>query len=223
MERVAKAYDLALVQYRAGADPMSEIPADIRNNPDFAAFLEENREHCNSGNPDIRAYLDPQPGMRFLDLGCSANLANYRLGEWPSEYYGIDISAALIGAMQVFVRKEDLAIGGLVTGDISDIPCNDGFFDIAACIGVLEYCTLDYIEEALQELHRVLKPGGRIVLDIPNHRHEHYRLMIATEEALGRPLMEYSREEFEEVLTPLFVADDILDKYVMIKYFVRSK
>ncbi|MCP4228926.1 MAG: class I SAM-dependent methyltransferase [bacterium] len=222
LERVGKAYDLTLVRYRAGFDPTTELPAEIRDNPAFEDFVEESREHCNSGNPDIRAYLNPQQGTSFLDLGCSANLANYDPGDWPSEYYGVDISAALVGAMTAYARNEGTILGGLWTGDISNLPFEDGFFYIAACIGVLEYCTLDYIETSLRELRRVLKTGARAVLDIPNREHRHYPIMAAVEESLGRPIMEYSPAEFEGILSPLFEVDKVSDKYVMLKYFVRS-
>ncbi len=57
---------------------------------------------CNSGAPENKEFLEPEAGMCFLDVGSGASLANYRLDLWPSKYFGIDISRALIQAMHKF-------------------------------------------------------------------------------------------------------------------------
>ncbi len=221
LDRVRRAYDLTVEQFRNGIDPLGNVPDEIKNSLFFKSMAEE-RDFLNSGAGDVREYLAPQPGMRFLDVGCSANLVNYRLDKWPSTFYGVDISPALIEAMKEFVRREHLSIGGLKVADISRMPYDDGFFDIAAVIGVLEYCTLDYIGTGLAELHRVLKSGSRVVLDIPNPDHPHAGYMQRLEEYLERPIFIHLRAEFENSMAPLFSTDRIDDSRVMIKYFLRS-
>jgi SAM-dependent methyltransferase len=159
--------------------------------------------------------------MRFLDAGCNASLASYRLDTWPSLYYGVDISPRLIHAMKEFATREHITVGGFWVTDIANLPFEDNFFDIAAVIGVFEYCTLSYTELALRELHRVFKPHGRAVLDFPNLVHPHIEIMLRLEEYLGRPNIPNSRPAFEQLLTLLFSLERIDGSRVMLKYFIR--
>ena len=221
LKRIRNAYDLTVEQYHKGIDPFDKIPSELRSSPDFKAF-QESRVQTNSGATDVREYLEPKPEMRFLDAGCSANLFNYRLDKWASTYYGVDISPSLIKAMESFVIREGISIGGLWVGDLSQLSFKDNFFHIAAVIGVFEYCTLEYISTALCELDRVLKPQARVVLDTPNQKYPHYHLMLKVEEELGRPNIAFPKLVFDKILKSLFHIRRIDSSQVMHKYFVES-
>lgn len=218
LDRIRRAYDLTVEQYKKGINP--KIPEEIKNLPGFKAITEDT-DQTSSAAPDIKEYLDPKLGMRFLDAGCCANLANYRLDRWPSTYYGVDISPALISAIKSFVSHEHISIGGLWVTDLAKLPFDENFFDIAAVIGVLEYCTLEYIRSSLSELHRVLKPQAKIILDMPNQEHPYINDMFRLEKHLGRPITIHSRPIFEEILRSLFFIERTDDSQVMLKYFVR--
>jgi len=220
LDRVRKAYDLTVEQFRAGIDPYQNVPEEIRNTEFYRSI--GSVENLNSSAGDIKEFLNPQQGMKFLDAGCSANLLNYHLADWPSTYYGVDISPALIRAMKSYAEISRIRIGGLYEAGITDLPFQDDFFDIAAVIGVLEYCTLEYISISLEELHRVHKPDSRIVLDIPNSAHPWSEDMQKLEEFLQRPIFLHSRSDFENLLRPLFRIERTDDSKVMIKYYVRS-
>jgi len=222
LERIREAYDLTVEQYWQGINPVDSIPQDIKNTPFYESLIADSRAQS-SGADDIRDYLSPETGMRFLDAGCSANLVNYHLEQWPSSYYGVDISPALIGAMNDFAVQEKISIGGLYVADIADLPFDDNFFDIATVIGVLEYGTLEYIEKALAELNRVCKPEARVVFDIPNKNHPHAKDMAKLENHLGRPNYHYARSSFKKLLAPLFTTERTDDSRVMIKFFVRAR
>jgi SAM-dependent methyltransferase len=56
-------------------------------------------------------------------------------------------------------------------GDLHAIPCKTGAFDAVANVEVLEH--LQEPEAALRELLRVLKPGGRLLLVVPQGWEEH--------------------------------------------------
>jgi len=222
LDKIRKAYDLTVTQYRNGMNPLENVPEEIKNS-DFFKSLASGSGQLSSGTADIKDFLAPEPGMRFLDAGCSGNLANYRPDRWPSTYYGVDISPALINAMKEFAERQKIQIGGLEVAEISKLPFEDDYFDIASIIGVLEYCTLEYIGTSLSEIKRVLKPGSRAVMDIPNEDHPHVTDMMKLEEFLERPNILKPRAEFKEMLSSLFSIERIDDSQVMIKYFVRSR
>lgn len=219
LEQIRRAYDLTVEQHRQGIDPLNEIPGEIKNT-DFYESLSVNKGPSGSGATDIKMYLNPAPGMKFLDVGCSANLFNYRLDRWPSVYYGVDISPKLVNAMSNFVNSQHLSIGGIYVAEITDMPFDDDYFDIAAVIGVVEYLRMEYIEKALLELKRVLKSGSRVVLDIPNEKHPHVKDMAALEKHLGRPIVIHSSANFEKISSSLFNIEKIDDTQVMKKYFL---
>ncbi|UCG87257.1 MAG: class I SAM-dependent methyltransferase [Gemmatimonadota bacterium] len=221
LNHIRQAYDLTAQQYHDGIDPLDQIPDDFRNSPELAALLED-AQACNSGAPENREFLAPKAGTRFLDVGCAASLVNYHLYRWESTYFGVDISSKLIAAMGRFVLQGRLVIGGLSVAELAALPFPASSFDMAAVIGVLEYCSADYMVRGLSELHRVLKPEARLVLDIPNLESPHVETMFRLEECLQRKAIGHSRVTFERSLESLFSLDRCDDVHVMLKYFCRA-
>ncbi len=67
-----------------------------------------------------------------------------------------------------WVNLDRVALPGVdVVHDLSEVPLPfpDGSFEIVECMDVLEH--LDYIP-LLRDIHRVLVPGGRIVIRVPH-------------------------------------------------------
>ncbi|MBN2244565.1 MAG: class I SAM-dependent methyltransferase, partial [Candidatus Aminicenantes bacterium] len=224
LERVRKAYSFAIREFLTGINPLSKVPKKFLRSRTFKAFLKKaDPSIVGSAAPDIKKFLQPSPKMKCLDAGCCANLAAYRLDKWPSTYYGIDYSPVVIHEMKKFVSTNNLKIGGLERAEIKDMPYSNNFFDIAMVIGVFEYLSMEYSVQALKELHRVLKPRARMVLDLPNLAHPHIKTMFQLEEYLGRPNIPKSKDEFEQYLTPLFTIFKTKDTHVMLKYFVGKK
>ncbi len=223
LTRIQNAYDATVTGHARGIDFWAGVPEEFINSPEFQAF-EKNADPALTGSLalDIKEYLDPQPGQNLLDAGCCANLASYRFDTWPSLYFGLDISSALIEAMQTFADKNRLVIGALIAAPITGIPFPDNFFDIAMLIGVLEYVDLKYTQRSIKELHRVLKPGAKLVLDIPNLDHPLVNVMFTLEDYLGRPHIIKSHDGVEKTLVPFFEIKKIDSSHSMRKYFLKK-
>ena len=222
LKRIAKAYDRTVADFHRGLDPLDSLPDNLRNSAALKALFAD-AASCNSGATENRDYLDPRSGMRFLDIGCAASLVNYDLGSWPSLYYGVDVSADLVEAMRSYAAEQRLSVGGIHVAHLADLPYENEFFDIAAAIGVLEYCPFDYVISGLGELRRVLRPGARVVVDIPNPESEHLGTMLQLEECLGRRAIVHARGGFERELIKLFEIQRVEDAHVMVKYFVTRE
>jgi SAM-dependent methyltransferase len=224
VQHIRKAYDLTVEQYKKGIHPFKDVPDDFKSSQEFKNFMNDSDPSLSGSNaPENKEYLAPEKGMRFLDAGCGANLANYKFHEWPSVFFGVDISPALIDEMKRYVSEHHIRIGGLHVAEIAHLPFEDSSFDIGLLIGVLEYYSLQYTKRALEEMNRVLKPSAKLVVDIANLGHPHVNIMFKLEEYLNRPNIPKSRRDFEKILIPLFMIDKIDDSKVMLKYFVRNK
>jgi arsenite methyltransferase len=104
--------------------------------------------------------LDPQPGWRVLDVGCgTGHLARELAATIGSSGHvcGADVSEHMLA----------LASGSdveLVHVNGTQLPFDDEAFDAAVATQVYEF--VEGLTDALAELHRVLRPGGRaLILD----------------------------------------------------------
>jgi ubiquinone/menaquinone biosynthesis C-methylase UbiE len=220
---IKEAYDSATEDYNKNISELVYLPLKFKNSERFKRFIKE-AQSCNSGESRIKEYLNPAEGMKYLDVGSCANLVGYKLHEWQSLYYGIDISHKLISVTNSFVLTNGIIIGGLLVAEISKTPFKNHYFDIASAIGVLEYFGIEYNMIALKELNRVVKQDGKLVIDMPNENHPDVKTMSEYENYLGRtrngiPL----KKEFIAALKKFFVIEDIDDSQLMLKYFLRNK
>ncbi len=229
LEAVAQSYDrgIELGRNGIGSDPYGEgLPEYIKNDPDYAAFQNARAEglDSDSGSIEIREYLAPASNLNFVDLGCCLNLMFNGYDKWPSTYHGVDISSETIKLLNEFSAKSNLNVGSLYCGSIHETPFEDQYFDIGACIGVLEYFERDFVAKALAEAYRIMKPGGRFVLDIPDNGGRMRRFMNLVEMSMGRPdQFDLSPQEFDQLLSGLFVVEKTVakDSVAMIQYFLR--
>jgi ubiquinone/menaquinone biosynthesis C-methylase UbiE len=109
--------------------------------------------------------LDLQPGERVLDIGSGpgfvARAAGIAVGR-TGAVRGIDLSESMVALARA--RCADLSQVEIRTGDARALPYADGEFDVAVSTQVYEYLSDPTV--ALQELYRVLRPGGRaLILD----------------------------------------------------------
>jgi len=104
---------------------------------------------------------DIRPGGRCLNAGCGEGLYAPLLEAFPgfNSIVNIDLSRA-----DHILRREDPRHQVLL-GSITALPLADGAFDFCLCSEVLEHVADD--SRAVDELARVLKPGGYLLLSVP--------------------------------------------------------
>ncbi len=105
-----------------------------------------------------------------------------------------------------------------------ETPYEDSFFDIGACVGSLEYFEKEFVQQAVAEFSRIMKPNGKFVLDIPNIGSPEFEISKLIEEYLGRQdQFDLSSEAFETILDAYFVIDKKEIVGPMIQYFLIAK
>jgi 2-polyprenyl-3-methyl-5-hydroxy-6-metoxy-1,4-benzoquinol methylase len=107
-------------------------------------------------------------GKRVLDVGCAYGgflVAAHRAG--AKETVGIDLEARLLNLARLLLADHEME-APLDLADITDstLPDRLGGFDIVLCNDVLEH--VQDLEGTARNLVRLLNPGGRLFLEIPN-------------------------------------------------------
>ena len=112
----------------------------------------------------VRGYPLPE-SPRVLDAGCgTGKTLQTALSELGKKSNGFDFSSYALP----YLRRRGL-VGHICQASVNGIPFPAGTFDVALCLGVLD---LEEVDEprAWEELWRVVKPGGLIVIVVPAHR-----------------------------------------------------
>lgn len=99
------------------------------------------------------------PSRRILDLACGSGPAK---PNGAQQWIGLDLSAAELA------RARSGGNGTLIRGDATALPIPDANVDTVTCSMAL--MLVQPLDRALAELHRVLKPGGHVLLLLPAHR-----------------------------------------------------
>jgi len=151
-------------------------------NPDLDQFYEAAFDRI------VRA-LDPKPGDRVLDAGCGYGFHAVRLARRGLRVTGVDFSDVALGRARETVARFGLEnFIHLEQGSLLALPFPDGTFDHVSCWGVLMH--IPDLETALEELARVLRPGGRMAIGENNGRSLHVqvweRILRTAKRALGR-------------------------------------
>ena len=111
----------------------------------------------------VRHWLDGlPPTTRVLDAGCGE-------GVLVDEYQG---------KLRIEGIDAHYASDRVRHGRLTALPYAGGEFDRAMCLDVLEHLPFDEQPTALEELHRVLKPGGELLVSVPNLAHLQSRVQF---------------------------------------------
>ncbi len=140
---------------------MAEVPHLATGKPAAAGqFILERRAR-------VVSTLLPDEAGHLVDFGCGNGAQTLLLGGRFAVITGIDIAADQLAAFGAECERLGVATKVrrvLVEGHVLPLP--DACADVVTSFTVLEHVADERL--ALRELHRVLKPGGLLVLTVPN-------------------------------------------------------
>lgn len=150
------------------------LPPDIYDHAYFLSSTCEGADefHNGKGLSSLKArqvgLLDARPGVRVLDLGCGRGEVLLACARRGADVAGIDYSPAAVE-----ISRETLgAVPGadVREGDVTRLPWPDASFDRVLSGDVIEHLHPADGEAMLREAHRVLRPGGTLVLHTAPNR-----------------------------------------------------
>jgi SAM-dependent methyltransferase len=104
--------------------------------------------------------LDLPSRSRILDLGCAFGFGTRALLPKYAAF-GHDLDARYVER-----ARKSLPSAEFTEGDAAATPYPDAFFDGLLLLDVLEHVPCE--QAVLDEIYRVLRPGGRLVISVPN-------------------------------------------------------
>jgi len=120
-------------------------------------------------NSVLLSLLPEDPTATVLDLGCGVGVLLQDMVGRYTYVHGLDVSAESL----LLVDIDSPNLRGLVVGDGEHLPYRSAAFDAVALRGVLHH--IPNVDQALQEFHRVLKPGGTLLMAEPCGDHSFVR------------------------------------------------
>ena len=147
----------------------------------------------------LKNFIDERKDKIILEAGCGTGRFCCLLAKnFPnSKVIGMDVSPnshKIANSLKEYLKVSNVSFE---TGNLFQIPYPKDYFDIVFNDGVIEHFSLEdtpTYKDALQEMIRVTKPGGKVIVDVPNWYclpHSLYKWIL---NKLGR-LFEYGYEK----------------------------
>lgn len=111
---------------------------------------------------EIFRLLGPVQGRRCLDLGSDNGIASLLLRRQGGTWASADLDPGAVEAIRALVGTEVYQLHGPL------LPFEDQSFDVIVVVDYLEHLEDD--RTATRELGRVIRPGGRLIVNVPADR-----------------------------------------------------
>lgn len=140
---------------------------------EFYAELEQSYLRYDYKDAAFRAFRAGASGDRLLEVGCGLGIELAKLSALGFDATGVDLAPRAVELANAYFRMKGVR-GTAIQGNAENLDFADGSFDAIYSSGVLQH-TPD-IRRAVREIHRVLNPGGSILI-VLYHRRSWFNLL----------------------------------------------
>ena len=157
----------------------------VMGTPEFFERVEAHRYAKEWHIPDAADFAAAR-GLRILEIGCGLGTDGAQFAKADAYYTGIDLTEAAIDLARKRFEYSGLP-GEFRIADAENLDFADESFDLVYSHGVLHH-TPD-TARAVQEIYRVLKPGGRAIVMLYHRGSYNYRVGIRVLRRAGARLL----------------------------------
>lgn len=152
--------------------------------------------------PFIKSEIEKLPkSAKILEAGCGFGHWVFWMAKHNFQVTGVDIAEKTIETAKLYAKNKKISNCKFVVADIRKLPLEDNSFDMIFSFGVIEH--FKNPKPLMLELKRVLKPGGKIFLSVPNIYSMH-SLTRPMAKLLGRWNLGYESSYNQDQLKNLF-------------------
>jgi len=130
---------------------------------------------------------------KVLDAGCGDGVFSYLVSKKGYEVSGVDLSKEAIDAAKEITKKKGQNIDFRVAS-VYELPYEDNYFDAVVSTEVIEH--LDDVDKFLDEIKRVTKKEGTIVISTP--------IRLTREPLDPEHVVEWFEEDYKEIMDKYF-------------------
>ncbi len=105
--------------------------------------------------------FDRYAGKKLLEIGCGLGTDLLQFAKGGALVTGVDLTPQSIELVRKRFELEGLTVDARVS-DAENLPFEDASFDVVYSFGVLHHTP--NTQKAIDEIHRVLRPGGKIII-----------------------------------------------------------
>lgn len=128
----------------------------------IAAFA----EHPEPGEDPLIRFLEDRGAVTVCDAGCGSGLYALKLARCGFEVSGFDISAEAAAMTRRLLEEKGYPFIDFYAADIRSTGCAAGRFDAALARDVIDHMPIRDTVAALDELLRIVRPGGCVLLTL---------------------------------------------------------
>ncbi|GMV96629.1 MAG: hypothetical protein AMXMBFR83_09910 [Phycisphaerae bacterium] len=164
--------------YRAAYEVLAEKVPYVENQLRyFAESLAGVENHWSRTHDWMARFIDDGRPQRILDVGCAVGCHAIAFARKGHQTWGVDILPRMIQRGREVADSLGLSRRvHLVEGDIRRLETcfDEGFFDAAVACNIFEHLDDAALSEVLAGLRRVVRPGGRLVIETSPGRYYYW-------------------------------------------------
>jgi 2-polyprenyl-6-hydroxyphenyl methylase/3-demethylubiquinone-9 3-methyltransferase len=126
-----------------------------------------------------------RPGDQVVDAGCGAGTLSFEAARIAAYVDGIDGAERMIDLARAGADERGVTNVSFQVALFETLSDRAGRYDLALCSSVLEY--LPDLATEIARLAALLRPGGRLILSLPNGRSHYRRFEALAWRLTGRP------------------------------------
>ncbi|MFH1004443.1 MAG: class I SAM-dependent methyltransferase [Bacteroidota bacterium] len=152
-------------------DSYAQLIFDRKDSPEWEVLRKARETHFND-------FFQINKDDNILDAGCGHGEYTIFSLKRNAKMWAFDYSKEMVNCTRELVKKHNLKAEAITVDSVTNIPYDDNYFDVVYCLAVLDHLDFDNREKAYKELNRVLKKGGKLILDVPNRFAFHWRFIF---------------------------------------------